>query len=707
MNATEIARYISETLALPEKSVINVIALLNDGATVPFIARYRKELSGNLDEIAVRGIEELSAKVNELEKRKMFILDAIEKAGALTTALRDEIAACMEANRLEDLYLPYKPKRKTRATIAKERGLEPLAKIIMSQRSANIAASAARFVKGEVSSVEDAIAGASDIIAEWVSENPSVRRAVRNSLWRNGSVCSRGDAAGTKYADYADFSRDISRMSPHAFLALQRAEKEGVVKLSVKADETRDVDSISRRVVHSDAAREPAEIVNGAVKDAYKRLVLPSMTNEVLADLKERSDEASIALFADGLRQVLLYPPIKAQPVLGIDPGFRTGCKVACINAEGDLLEYAVIYPVEPHRRTREAAEAVLKMLSRHGCKVIALGDGTASRETEAFLHGIGLPDGVKVERVSEQGASIYSASELARKEFPDLDLTYRSAISIARRLQDPLAELVKIDPKSIGVGQYQHDVNQKRLKDALKFTVELCVNDVGVNLNTASAELLSYVSGIGSVLASNIVEYRTEHGEFASRRELLKVPRLGAKAFEQASGFLRISDADNPLDNSAVHPERYRLVERMAKDLGCPLKSLIGNDNAIDRIDADRYVGGDVGRETIDDILAELRKPGRDPREAVETEWHKAAVSSIDDLSEGMVIQGKVVNLTAFGAFVDLGIKVNGLIHISELSDKRVNAVSDVLKVWQIVTVKVIGIDRERGRISLSMRQV
>ena len=685
----------------------NVLQLVSEGCTVPFIARYRKERTGGLDEVGVKRIIDEATALEALAKRKAFVTDAIRDAGGLTDELQQKIAECFDAARLEDLYLPFKPKRKTRAAAARERGLEPLAKLVMAQRSTSIIAEAKRFVKKGVASEEEAISGACDIIAEWVSENEHARAGVRRSMQRKGVIRGKGKNSTGKYADYNDYSRPLRNVPAHACLALRRAESEGELKISVEADTKGDIEALERRYIKNSTSGDMRKVISSAVTDGYKRLLLPSITNEALAELKSRSDVQSIALFADALRQILLYPPVYPQPVLALDPGFRTGCKVACLDQHGQLLEHAVIYPAGPTAKIYEAARMVKLLLAKYSCKLIALGDGTASRETERFLQQAGLPDDVRIERVSEQGASIYSASDVARREFPDLDLTIRSAVSIGRRLQDPLSELVKIDPKSIGVGQYQHDVDQARLKDALDFTVERCVNEVGVNLNTASPELLAYVAGIGPALASNIVAYRNVNGEFRCRKDLMKVPRLGTKAFEQASGFLRVPGGDKPLDNSAVHPESYHVVQRMAKDMGCSVASLIGNDKVIDSIDPDRYVTETVGRATIDDILAELRKPGRDPREAVEADWRDCTIESIDDVSEGMVLQGKVVNLTAFGAFVDLGIKQNGLIHISEMSHRRIQSPAEVLSMWQIVTVKVIGVDHDRGRISLTMKNV
>lgn len=703
----EIANIIADATGLSLKNVSNVIGLLDDGATVPFIARYRKELTGTMDEMAVRDIQLRLDSLRTLIKRKEHILDTIEQTGNLTDSLRSEIMGCYDAVKLEDLYLPFKPKRKTRASVARENGLEPLARIIMAQNCKNPVQTASRYINDRVTSVDDALSGACDIMAEWVSEKVSNRNFVRISLSRNGLLITKGGTSDSKYAFYNNYSRSLRSIPPHNYLAIRRAEAEGVLKVSVSLDSDNDIQRLTERTIKSGASSEATVLIKRATADGYKRLLLPSITSEVMAEIKERSDKVSIDLFADGLRQVLLAAPIKATTVMAIDPGFRTGCKVVCLGPEGQLLAHDVIYPVPPHNKTAESASIVRQLIAKYGCKVIALGNGTASRETEEFILSLGLPADVKIEIVSEQGASIYSASEVARREFPDLDLTYRSAVSIGRRLLDPLAELVKIDPKSIGVGQYQHDVNQTQLKDALEFTVSRCVNEVGVNLNTASAELLGYVSGIGKALADNIVAYRNQNGPFKSRNELLKVPRLGAKAFEQSSGFLRIPDAANPLDNSAVHPESYSLVRKMAQGLGLKVEELIGNAEAISQIDPKQYLGNGVGLETIADIKSELIKPGRDPREAVDSDWNDKTLKSIEQLREGLILTGKVVNLTAFGAFVDLGIKENGLIHISEMSNRRIASPTEILKIGQIIKVKVKDVDTNRHRIALTLRDL
>lgn len=701
---TDFAGFIAKDLGFTAGQVANAISLFEEGATIPFIARYRKERTGGMDEVALRSVFLKNEELTELDKRKKYIISVIEENGSLTTDLKKEIEECYDKVHLEDIYLPYRPKKATRAQTARNRGLEPLAKIIMSQRCSDLSGTARRFLKGEVRSEKEALEGASDIIAEWIAENPHNRNRIRNSISRHGRLTAKGAASGTKYADYEGYSSPLSRVQPHAFLALQRAESQKILRLSVESDDPGDANSLLRNTLTHVCPKDCAEIIEDAVIDSYKRLLKPSVISEIMKELKERSDRESIALFSDALRQVLLSAPVSGYSVMAIDPGFRTGCKVVCIDRNGKLIDHDVIYPHQGMSKLTESADIIRKLLKRHEIGIIALGDGTASRETEQFLRNHVNLGEIKIERVSEQGASIYSASETARKEFPDLDLTFRSAVSIGRRLQDPLAELVKIDPKSIGVGQYQHDVNQVLLKETLDFTVERCVNEVGVNLNTASPDLLAYVSGIGKSLSEKIVAYREEHGKFLSRKDLLKVPRFGAKAFEQASGFLRVPESSNPLDNSAVHPESYSVVEKMASAARIPIKGLLGNVAKISEINPGDFVNGETGLETVKDILEELLKPGRDTRQASEADWRDLTINSTDDIREGMILNGKIVNLTAFGAFVDLGIKTNGLIHISKISRKRISTPADVLRMWQIVKVKVIGIDRERDRISLSM---
>ncbi len=710
---TDYAKSISATLNIKQHSVEATIALLDEGATVPFISRYRKERTGSLDEVAVRRIEIELGRLRELDKRRQFIFDAISEAGAMTPELEKRLNEASDAATLEDIYLPYKPKRRTRAQVARELGLEPLARMIMSGNCSDISSAARRFVgKGKADDVDAAIAGASDIIAEWVSENIGVRNNIRNRYNRFGHISSsvvkgKESEADNTYRNYINFNRDLRHCPSHQYLALKRAEREGILKLSLDIDNDEAIDSISSRLVKRGASQETATIVGNAVTDSYKRLLRPSIENEVSAQLKERADHEAIALFADNLRQLLLAPPVRGKNVLAIDPGFRTGCKLAVIDAQSTLLTDDVIYPTPPKNDTAGAAKRVNELIDKYKIQAIALGNATASRETEDFLRRAGIADRVSLYIVSESGASIYSASDIAREEFPDKDVTVRGAVSIGRRLIDPLAELVKIDPKSIGVGQYQHDVDQTALKSSLDFTVMSCVNAVGINVNTASRQLLSYISGVGPQLAANIIDYRTANGAFKHRKDLLNVKRMGAKAYEQAAGFLRVPDGDNPLDNTNIHPESYHIVEQMAKGLGTDCSTLIGNKSLIDKIDKATYITKNVGTETIDDIIAELLKPGRDPRCEVEAPIFNTAIKSIEDLSEGMILDGVVNNITAFGAFVDLGIKESGLIHISQLSDKRVNSVSDVLSINQKVTVRVIEVDLARHRVSLSMKGV
>jgi uncharacterized protein len=710
---TDYAKSISATLNIKQHSVEATIALLDEGATVPFISRYRKERTGSLDEVAVRRIEIELGHLRELDKRRQFIFDAISEAGAMTPELEKRLNEASDAATLEDIYLPYKPKRRTRAQVARELGLEPLARMIMSGNYSDISSAARRFVgKGKADDVDAAIAGASDIIAEWVSENIGVRNNIRNRYNRFGHISSsvvkgKESEADNTYRNYINFNRDLRHCPSHQYLALKRAEREGILKLSLDIDNDEAIDSISSRLVKRGASQETATIVGNAVTDSYKRLLRPSIENEVSAQLKERADHEAIALFADNLRQLLLAPPVRGKNVLAIDPGFRTGCKVAVIDAQSTLLTDDVIYPTPPKNDIAGAAKRVNELIDKYKIQAIALGNATASRETEDFLRRSGIADRVSLYIVSESGASIYSASDIAREEFPDKDVTVRGAVSIGRRLIDPLAELVKIDPKSIGVGQYQHDVDQTALKSSLDFTVMSCVNAVGINVNTASRQLLSYISGVGPQLAANIIDYRTANGAFKHRKDLLNVKRMGAKAYEQAAGFLRVPDGDNPLDNTNIHPESYHIVEQMAKGLGTDCSTLIGNKSLIDKIDKASYITKNVGTETIDDIIAELLKPGRDPRCEVEAPIFNTAIKSIEDLSEGMILDGVVNNITAFGAFVDLGIKESGLIHISQLSDKRVSSVSDVLSINQKVTVRVIEVDLARHRVSLSMKGV
>lgn len=702
--------YIAERLQVKDWQVENCVSLFDDGATIPFISRYRKERTGGLDEVSVAEIRHWADVFAEMEKRKATVLQAIEAAGALTPELASKIKGCVESRELEDIYLPYKPKRRTRATVAKEAGLEPLADKMYTVSVADPVSEARRFVNDKVADSDAALAGARDIIAERLSETASVRETLRE-IFKTRRVVAKATkkAVGQeamKYKSYFDYSESLSRMAPHRLLAMLRAEEEGFISLKIDAD----AEKCGKKIYYDfcQERRYPsaalAEQLHLAFDDSFKRLLEPSISNEVLKEAKEQADIESIRIFGENLRQLLLAPPVGQKRVLAIDPGFRTGCKVVCLDEQGNLLHNEAIFPHPPVNEKIKAIQAVSAMVQKYGVEVIAIGNGTASRETEDFIKKVPLPSGVRVFTVSEDGASIYSASEVARAEFPDHDVTVRGAVSIGRRLMDPLAELVKIDPKSLGVGQYQHDVDQGLLKEKLDNTVESCVNSVGVNLNTASSYLLSYVSGIGPSLAENIVEYRSENGAYTSRKQLLKVKRLGEKVFEQCAGFLRISDADNPLDNSAVHPEAYHIVDKMARDLKVSAKELIGNAELCGRIDAERYVEGDFGLPTINDIINELKKPGRDPRESAQEFEFAQDIHSIEDVYEGMELPGIVTNITAFGAFVDIGIKQNGLIHVSQMGVKGLADPSKVLKLHQKVKVTVVSVDMDRSRIGLRL---
>ena len=702
--------YIAERLQVKDWQVENCVSLFDDGATIPFISRYRKERTGGLDEVSVAEIRHWADVFAEMEKRKATVLQAIEAAGALTPELASKIKGCVESRELEDIYLPYKPKRRTRATAAKEAGLEPLADKMYTVSVADPVSEARRFVNDKVADSDAALAGARDIIAERLSETASVRETLRE-IFKTRRVVAKATkkAVGQeamKYKSYFDYSESLSRMAPHRLLAMLRAEEEGFISLKIDAD----AEKCGKKIYYDfcQERRYPsaalAEQLHLAFDDSFKRLLEPSISNEVLKEAKEQADIESIRIFGENLRQLLLAPPVGQKRVLAIDPGFRTGCKVVCLDEQGNLLHNEAIFPHPPVNEKIKAIQAVSAMVQKYGVEVIAIGNGTASRETEDFIKRVPLPTGVRVFTVSEDGASIYSASEVARAEFPDHDVTVRGAVSIGRRLMDPLAELVKIDPKSLGVGQYQHDVDQGLLKEKLDNTVESCVNSVGVNLNTASSYLLSYVSGIGPSLAENIVEYRSENGAYTSRKQLLKVKRLGEKVFEQCAGFLRISDADNPLDNSAVHPEAYHIVDKMARDLKVSAKELVGNAELCGRIDAARYVEGDFGLPTINDIINELKKPGRDPRESAQEFEFAQDIHSIEDVYEGMELPGIVTNITAFGAFVDIGIKQNGLIHVSQMGEKGLADPSKVLKLHQKVKVTVVSVDLDRSRIGLRL---
>lgn len=706
----QFSQMIATALKLPVHRVENTLKLLQGGATIPFISRYRKEVTGGLDEVQIGDIHTRYEKLCELAKRKETVLSTIEEQGKLTDALRERITNCWDATELEDIYLPFKPKRKTRAEVARQKGLEPLAMLLLMQRENNLSARVRPFVKGEVKDEEDALKGARDIIAEQVNEDERARNLIRNQFSRQAMIISKvvkgkeKEEAALKYRDYFDFSEPLKKCTSHRLLAIRRGEAEGILKVSITPDdETACTERLERQYVHGNG--ECSAQVAEAVNDAYKRLLKPAIETEFSALSKEKADEEAIRVFAENLRQLLLAPPLGQKRTMGIDPGYRTGCKVVCLDAQGNLLHNEAIYPHPPKSETALAGRKLVKLVEQYKIEAIAIGNGTASRETERFVTSQRYDREVQVFVVSEDGASIYSASKIAREEFPEYDVTVRGAVSIGRRLMDPLAELVKIDAKSIGVGQYQHDVDQTKLKASLDQTVESCVNLVGVNVNTASKHLLTYVSGLGPTLAQNIVNYRAENGAFHSRKELLKVPRMGAKAFEQCAGFLRIPHADNPLDNSAVHPESYAIVEKMAKDLKCSVADLIKNKDLRSQIDIKNYVTDTVGLPTLTDIMQELDKPGRDPRQKIQVFEFDKNVQTIDDLREGMELPGIINNITNFGCFVDIGIKENGLVHISQLADKFVSDPTTVVSMHQHVRVRVLSIDHERKRIQLTMK--
>lgn len=706
----QFSQMIATALKLPVHRVENTLKLLQGGATIPFISRYRKEATGGLDEVQIGDIHTRYEKLCELAKRKETVLSTIEEQGKLTDALRERIANCWDTTELEDIYLPFKPKRKTRAEVARQKGLEPLAMLLLMQRENNLSARVRQFVKGEVKNEEDALKGARDIIAEQVNEDERARNLIRNQFSRQAMITSKvvkgkeKEEAALKYRDYFDFSEPLKKCTSHRLLAIRRGEAEGILKVSITPDdETACTERLERQYVHGNG--ECSAQVAEAVNDAYKRLLKPAIETEFSALSKEKADEEAIRVFAENLRQLLLAPPLGQKRTMGIDPGYRTGCKVVCLDAQGNLLHNEAIYPHPPKSETALAGRKLVKLVEQYKIEAIAIGNGTASRETERFVTSQRYDREVQVFVVSEDGASIYSASKIAREEFPEYDVTVRGAVSIGRRLMDPLAELVKIDAKSIGVGQYQHDVDQTKLKASLDQTVESCVNLVGVNVNTASKHLLTYVSGLGPTLAQNIVNYRAENGAFHSRKELLKVPRMGAKAFEQCAGFLRIPHADNPLDNSAVHPESYAIVEKMAKDLKCSVDDLIKNKDLRSQIDIKNYVTDTVGLPTLTDIMQELDKPGRDPRQKIQVFEFDKNVQTIDDLREGMELPGIINNITNFGCFVDIGIKENGLVHISQLADKFVSDPTTVVSMHQHVRVRVLSIDHERKRIQLTMK--
>lgn len=706
----QFSQMIATALKLPVHRVENTLKLLQGGATIPFISRYRKEATGGLDEVQIGDIHTRYEKLCELAKRKETVLSTIEEQGKLTDTLRERISNCWDATELEDIYLPFKPKRKTRAEAARQKGLEPLAMLLLMQRENNLSARVRQFVKGDVKDEEDALKGARDIIAEQVNEDERARNLIRNQFSRQAMITSKvvkgkeKEEAALKYRDYFDFSEPLKKCTSHRLLAIRRGEAEGILKVYITPDdESACTERLERQYVHGNG--ECSAQVTEAVNDAYKRLLKPAIETEFSALSKEKADEEAIRVFAENLRQLLLAPPLGQKRTMGIDPGYRTGCKVVCLDAQGTLLHNEAIYPHPPKSETALAGRKLVKLVEQYKIEAIAIGNGTASRETERFVTSQRYDREVQVFVVSEDGASIYSASKIARDEFPEYDVTVRGAVSIGRRLMDPLAELVKIDAKSIGVGQYQHDVDQSKLKASLDQTVESCVNLVGVNVNTASKHLLTYVSGLGPTLAQNIVDYRTENGAFHSRKELLKVPRMGAKAFEQCAGFLRIPQADNPLDNSAVHPESYAIVEKMAKDLKCSVADLIKNKELRSQIDIKNYVTDTVGLPTLTDILQELDKPGRDPRQKIQVFEFDKNVQTIDDLREGMELPGIINNITNFGCFVDIGIKENGLVHISQLADKFVSDPTTVVSMHQHVRVRVLSIDHERKRIQLTMK--
>ena len=711
MNIKTYANIIAKKLNLNGRYVENTLQLLEEGCTIPFISRYRKERTGNMDEVQIAAISEANDKLKDIDKRKETVVKTITEQGKMTDELQRRIDDCWDANELEDIYMPFKPKRRTKAQMARELGLEPLSVILMMQRESNPEAAAKRFVKEGVKDVAAAIKGAQDIIAETVSEDERSRQQVRSAFRREAIISSKVVKAkadteeAAKFSDYFDFSEPLKRCSSHRLLAMRRGENEGILRISISADDEGCIDRVKRFFVRGYG--RCSSLVGEAVEDSYKRLLKPAIETEFPNLSKEKADEEAINVFTENLRQLLLSAPLGQKRVMGVDPGFRTGCKVVCLDEQGNLLHHEAIFPHPPVNKPQQAAQQVEKMVERFNIEAIAIGNGTASRETTAFIKSLHFNHDVKQFVVSEDGASVYSASKTAREEFPDEDVTVRGAVSIGRRLMDPLAELVKIDPKSIGVGQYQHDVDQTKLKKSLDLTVESCVNTVGVNLNTASQHLLTYVSGLGPTLAKNIVEYRKENGAFTSRAQLKKVSRLGPSAFEQCAGFLRIPGAKNPLDNSAVHPESYKIVEQMAKDCHCTVSDLIKDKKKRESIDIKRYITDTIGIPTLTDIIKELEKPGRDPREQIEAFEFDKNVTTVDDLIEGMILPGIVTNITNFGAFVDVGVHQDGLVHISQLADRYVSDPTQVVKLHQHVKVKVVEVDRKRNRISLSMKGV
>ena len=702
-------QFIQQNISIQEKQINAVLQLLSEDCTIPFIARYRKDKTGNLGEVEIEQIQKLSKNFDEIQKRKESVLKSIEEQEKLTPELRAKIEQSFDLQEIEDLYLPFKKRRKTKADAAKEKGLEPLAKIIMAQKNGDIEQTAQNYLNKEVSSVEEALQGARDIIAEWINENIFIRKNLRRIFQRKAVISSKvvktkkEEEEAQKYAQYFDWSEPLNKIPSHRLLAMLRAEKEGFIKVSIDIDKEEILAFMEGSLVKT-ASPSCAEQIILAAQDAYKRLLEPSISNEILQEAKIKADEKAISIFSENLTQLLLAPPLGEKRILAIDPGYRTGCKVVCLDEKGDLLHNETIYPHAPHKETATAMKKIRSMVEAYHIEAISIGNGTASRETEFFIKKIAFDRPLQVFVVSEAGASVYSASKIARDEFPDYDITVRGAVSIGRRLSDPLAELVKIDPKSIGVGQYQHDVDQTLLKEELDSTVVKCVNSVGININTASKSLLSYVSGIGEKLAENIVAYRTENGAFVDRNQIKKVPRLGEKAFQQAAAFIRIKDGKNPLDNSSVHPEAYKIVEKMAKDLSIKTIDLIANEEKIKQIVPEKYTTEDIGILGIKDILKELLKPGLDPRKTSKVFEFDPNIKTFEDLKTGMILPGIVSNITAFGCFVDIGIKENGLVHISQLKDGFVSDPSEVVKLHQQVKVKIIEIDTERKRIALSM---
>ena len=706
---TTAINFISERTGISARQVTATTKLLDDGSTIPFISRYRKEATGSLNEVEIQAISMAYENFKELEKRKEFIIQAIEGQGLLSNELKEKIKNCIQENELEDLYLPYKPKRRTKAEIARKRGLEPLAKIIMAQNTQDINKTAIKYKNEEVQSADDAISGAADIIAEWISENQSTRNIVRNAFEKYAVISckvSKGkEEEAANYQNYFDYSSSLKKCNSYRILAMRRGEKENLLQVSIDIDKSIILEKIERKYIRSN--NECSSIIKEAIADSYKRLIKPSIENEFATLSKENADSTAIALFADNARQLLFAPPLGHKRVLAIDPGYRTGCKIVCLDEQGNLLHNDTIYPTPPKSEFTLSAKKLSYLIEAYKIDAIALGNGTASRETEKFLQSIRYSRKINIYIVSEDGASIYSASKIAREEFPDKDVTVRGAVSIGRRLLDPLAELVKIDPKSIGVGQYQHDVDQNKLKKALEFTVESCVNNVGVNINTASKELLTYISGLGPQLAQNIVTYRAENGDFTNKEQLLNVPRLGIKAYQQCAGFVRVPNSENPLDNTAVHPENYNIVNKMAKNCNCSINELISNESIRKSIDLSKYTDNNVGLPTLNDIMQELEKPGRDPRKTITVMQFEESVKSFEDLKTDMVINGIVTNITQFGVFVDIGIKENGLIHISELSDSYVSNPSDIVKIHQQIKVRIKELDEQRKRIALSMKGI